>query len=210
MFQTIQSWNELKFPACYTTETDTFALAWPCCENGWRPDPKGFPLRRISSRKRPTGRPQLSFKDVRKRDLKALGMDINVQVGSKQCSKASRSPKKNLPNRLRQRDKRGRLQFREIDQQLTKSAHCEEGTVFPEWSFQPHKALFRNHQSERDTIVFRDWRMLMNDEWKIMLTQSMKAQPRKPDRLLKQDCIFTRSVLTRILTFSPSSLFVLR
>ena len=44
---------------------------------------------------------------------------------SLQCSKASRSPKRHLPNRLRQRDKRGRPEFREIDQQLTKSAHCE-------------------------------------------------------------------------------------
>ena len=43
--------------------------------------------------------------------------------------------------------------IREIDQQLTTSAHCVEGS-FPNWTFQPHKALFENHQSERDTIVF--------------------------------------------------------
>ena len=48
-------------PSLYTP------LSWPCWENGWRPDPKGSPLERISSRKRPTGRHQLRFKDVRKR-----------------------------------------------------------------------------------------------------------------------------------------------
>ena len=33
---------------------------------------------------------------------------------------------------------------------------------------------------------------MMNE--KVMLAQSMKAQPGKRHRLLKQDCIFTRSV----------------
>ena len=127
------TWNS---QLVYTTETETFALAWPCSENGWRPDPKGSPLRRIGSRKRPTGGPQLRFKDVRKRDLKALGIDINVQVGGKQCSKATRSPKRHLRNRLRQRDKRGTPEFREIDQQLTKSAHCE-GRDWHSWMVFP-------------------------------------------------------------------------
>ena len=88
------------------------------------------------SRKRPTGGPQLHFKDIRKRDLKALGIDINVQVGGKQCSKATRSPKRHLRNRLRQRDKRGTPEFREIDQQLTKSAHCE-GRDWHSWMVFP-------------------------------------------------------------------------
>ena len=40
-------------------------------------DPKGSPLRRISSGKRPTGRPQIRYKDVCKKDLKAVDIDIN-------------------------------------------------------------------------------------------------------------------------------------
>ena len=40
-------------------------------------DPKGAPLRRISSGKRPTGRPQIRYKDVCKKDLKAVDIDIN-------------------------------------------------------------------------------------------------------------------------------------
>ena len=39
-----------------------------------------------------------------------------------------------------------------------------EGLSFPNWSFQPHKALFENNQSERDITVFRDCRMPM--KWK--------------------------------------------
>lgn len=34
----------------------------------------------------------------------------------------------------------------------------------------------------------------MNDEWKVMPVHAMKAQRRKPDRLLKQDHISTRFV----------------
>lgn len=40
-------------------------------------DPKGSPSRRISSGKRPTGRPQIRYKDVCKKDLKAVDIDIN-------------------------------------------------------------------------------------------------------------------------------------
>ena len=39
-----------------------------------------------------------------------------------------------------------------------------EGLSFPNWSFQPHKSLFENNQSERDITVFRDCRMPM--KWK--------------------------------------------
>ena len=44
------SWNS---QYVYITETETFALARPCCENGWQPDPKESPLWRIGSRKAP-------------------------------------------------------------------------------------------------------------------------------------------------------------
>ena len=59
----------------------------------------------------------------------------SVLLGGRRCSKAFPSLKIHLPNRLRQRDKRGRPETSEIDQQLTTSAHCVEGTVIPELAF---------------------------------------------------------------------------
>ena len=38
----------------------------------------------------------------------------------------------------------------------------EKGLSFPNWSFQPPKAMFENRKSERNTIVFRDLRMPTN------------------------------------------------
>ena len=38
----------------------------------------------------------------------------------------------------------------------------ENGLSFPNWSFQPPKAMFENRKSERNTIVFRDLRMPTN------------------------------------------------
>ena len=38
----------------------------------------------------------------------------------------------------------------------------EKGLSFPNWSFQPRKAMFENRKSERNTIVFRDWTMPTN------------------------------------------------
>ena len=67
----------------------------------------------------------------------------SVQLGGRQCSKAFTSLKIHLPNKLRQRDKRGRPETREIDQQLTTSAHCVEGTVIPELVFSATQGAVR-------------------------------------------------------------------
>ena len=40
-----------------------------------------------------------------------------------------------LLNRQKKRDKQGRPKTKEIPQQLTRSAHCAEGTVIPEMVF---------------------------------------------------------------------------
>ena len=53
------------------------------------------------------------------------------------------------------RDWRGRPVISNWSHLLT----VRKGLLFPNWSFQPPKALFESFQSERDTIVFRDWRM---------------------------------------------------
>ena len=59
---------------------------------------------------------------------------------------------------LRQRDKRGRPNAREIDCQLTPYAHYGGGTLIPELVFPvtQYKTLFEYQQSKRETIVFRD------------------------------------------------------
>ena len=106
--------------------------------------PKDLLYGELAQGKNPTGRPQLRYADVCKRDLNALGILTstdekhwlqNVQLGGRKCSMASLSLKRHLPNWLRQRDKRGRPEIREIDYQLTTSGHCAEGTVIPELVF---------------------------------------------------------------------------
>jgi len=142
----------------------TFALAWLCFENGRRPDPKQSPLWRISSRKLPHWHAPVTLYtavDACKRDLKALGIEINVwetlvlERSVMQSSKASPSLNRHL---LNSRDKRGRPNVREIDCQLTPYAHCAGGTLISELVFPvtQYKALFENQQSKRKTIVFRD------------------------------------------------------
>ena len=79
-----------------------------------------------------------------------------IPVG-RQCSKASLSLKRHLPNRLRQRDKRKPKSWR-CTSNWPHLLTVRKGLLFPNWSFQPHKVLF-DHQSERDTIVFWDWRI---------------------------------------------------
>ena len=59
----------------------------------------------------------------------------NVELGYRQLSKAFMSLKRHFSNRLRLRDKEGGPGISEIDQQLTTSAHCAEGTVIPELVF---------------------------------------------------------------------------
>ena len=108
---------------------------------------------------------------LKERDLRALGIDINARRGNlgfrtfcilegRQCSKASLSLKIHLPNGLRQKDKRGRPEIREINQQLTTSAHCAEGTVIPELVFPAKQGAVRKPPIRaRPHSLFGDWRM---------------------------------------------------
>ena len=84
-------------------------------EIGQWPDPKGFPLKRISAKEStPVAGPNIRYKDVCKRDMKALGILTavngkhwlqNIQLGGRQCSfRPFQVSKDTLPNRLKQKD----------------------------------------------------------------------------------------------------------
>ena len=61
----------------HAAETETYALTQPHRAHGRRTDPKDLLYGELVQGKRPTSRPQLRFKDVCKRDLKALNIDQN-------------------------------------------------------------------------------------------------------------------------------------
>jgi len=97
------------------------------------------------AKKSPTGKPQLCYKDACLQErLKALGIGINVQrcwIGrNKERNKEGPKPRRYTSNWL---------------DLLT----VQKGLLFLKWSFQPHKVLLENHQSECSTLVFQDWRL---------------------------------------------------
>lgn len=87
--------------------------------------------------KSPTGRPQLRYKDVCKRDLKALNIDQNnretkaVQRPDRLCKKVSSCSRRNSANSTRQRDRREKLLPKQTDQRRTSSAPSAAETVIP-------------------------------------------------------------------------------
>ena len=115
--------------------------------------------------KRPTGRPQLRFKDVCKRDLKALNIDQNnLKSNSPQTvSLETDCAEKSLQLR---RDARSVTQRKENEKKGC--SHCRQASVrlrlcplpqglsFPHRTGQPHSTLYQNKHLERNSIVFRD------------------------------------------------------
>ena len=67
------SWN---FQHAYITETVMPTFAWACCENDDRIT-KDLLYGKLVQGNRPRGTAQLRYKDIWKRDLKALGIDLN-------------------------------------------------------------------------------------------------------------------------------------
>lgn len=118
-------------------------------EDGWIPN--DFLYGELAQGNRLTVRLQLRYIDVCKRDLKALGIDINgweTFASERSAWKQAVQQglfvfEEHLPNRRRQRDKRGRLETRQIDQQLTTFAHCMGGTFIPDLVFLATKGAFR-------------------------------------------------------------------
>ena len=110
--------------------------------------------------KSPTGKPQLCYKDACLQEgLKALGIDINVQLWSRQSNKAFPSLKRPCwISRNKERNKEGPKPGRYTSNWLDLLT-VRKGLLFLKWSFQPHKVLLENHQSECSTLVFRDWRL---------------------------------------------------
>ena len=100
--------------------------------------PKDLLYGELAQGKRPTGRPQLRYKDACKRDLKALGIDINGW----EILASERSA-------WRQAVQEGLSEFEETlaeqaeIKRQTRKAHSAEGTVTPELVFPATQGVVR-------------------------------------------------------------------
>ena len=126
---------------------------------------KASPLRRISSRRAPHWQALITVWRCLQERPEGLG-HFHQRIGNPGLRplslEAGRVLKRHLPpNRRRQRDKRGRPEIREIDQQQTTNAYCSERTVIPELVFPATQgSVWEPPIRERH---YRDWRMVMND-----------------------------------------------
>ena len=105
--------------------------------------PKDLFYGELAQGKCPTGRPQLCYKGVCKRDLKALGIDSNRWETLASNHSAWRQAlqqgliefEETLAEQAETKRQARKAGNRKIGQQLTTSAHCVEGTVIPEMVF---------------------------------------------------------------------------
>ena len=101
--------------------------------------PKDLLYGELVQGKRPTGRPQLRFKDVCKRDLKALNIDqnnweqqpSNSQPGDRLCRKVSPTSKRRSLSSTGKREWEERLQPMQTGQRQTSSVSSATGTIIP-------------------------------------------------------------------------------
>ena len=112
-----------------------------------------------------TGRPQLQFKDVCKRDLKSLNIDQNNweatalqrSVWRRDC--AERSLQVWRDTRSAAQGKKNERKGCSSGKQTSVRLHLcplPQGLSFPRRTGQPHPALYQNKHLEHNSIVFRD------------------------------------------------------
>lgn len=132
--QITRSWSSPEFPACTLCRSRDVCAGLDIfvrISDGLTP--KHILYGELVQGKRPTGRP-LRYKDVCKRDLKALGTDLNRWETL--ASDRVACWKRHLSYRLKQRDKGGRVEARGTDQWQTTSVPSVETTATTLWSSQ--------------------------------------------------------------------------
>ncbi|KAK4321914.1 hypothetical protein Pmani_007296 [Petrolisthes manimaculis] len=117
--------------------------------------PKDLLYGELAQGKRPIGRPQLRFKEVCKRDLKAWNIDQNSWEAD--CAEKSFQVRRNTRSvtRGKENEKKGCNPSRQTSVRLHLRP-LPQGLSFPHRTGQPHTTLYQNQHPERNFIVFRD------------------------------------------------------
>ena len=134
----VQNKTVLERQHVHAAETETYVLARPRRAHGRRTDPKDLLYGELVQGKRPTDRPQLRFKDVCKRDLKALNIDQNNWEATalkrsawRQYRKVSPSSKRHsLSSTKKENEKKGCSPCRQTSVRLH-LCHLPQGLSFP-------------------------------------------------------------------------------
>ena len=145
-FQTTLSWKEMDAPACSCWWNRDVWLGHVMRMDD-RQIPKDLLYGELVHRKHPTGRPQLRFKDVCKRDLKpwistrttGKQQPSNSQPGDRLCRMVSPSSTRHSLSSMKKREWEERLKPMQTDQRQTSSVPSATGNVIPasDWPATP-------------------------------------------------------------------------